>query len=349
MMVRRLIANKFNDLIGATPATALTPPKPQKTVHARFRLINCLFSEELASESNDADNVDRATLDAGAVGANSVFWKLCEERFNSGFPVESVDGPLFADTLHFSHPTIDGHHETVNPSLRSRFSSTDLVAMWKEIQKEYEKVFNNFKRSGNHNSSFTKEAMRMCRAADGEDDKSVDSSVHSADIDDVFGVEAGGFCNFTNSVVIIYLRMWLNERPGLTSFVSRELLEGIQIDSMEAPAATVTVRRQSSGTASTESKLRKSPDMLAESINNLVKARKIEDGRMEMHFSITKYHETEMRKASIEAKREDIELVRHQLAVLTERYENSTDPERKQRYKKGLDELEDKLDALLMS
>jgi hypothetical protein len=224
-----------------------------------------------------------------------------------------------------------------------------LVAMWKEIQKEYEKVFNNFKRSGNHNSSFTKEAMKMCRAADGEDDKSVDSSVHSADIDDVFGVEAGGFCNFTNSVVIIYLRMWLNERPGLTSFVSRELPEGIQIDSMEAPAATVTVRRQSSGTASTESKLRKSPDMLAESINNLAKARKIEDGRREMHFSITKYHETETRKASIEAKREEIELVRHQLAVLTERYENSTDPERKQRYKKGLDELEDKLDALLMS
>jgi ABC-type Zn uptake system ZnuABC Zn-binding protein ZnuA len=35
--------------------------------------------------------------------------------------------------------------------------------------------------------------------------------------------------------------------------------------------------------------------------------------------------------------------------VLTERYENCTDPEHKQRYKKGLDELEDKLDALLMS
>jgi hypothetical protein len=178
---------------------------------------------------------------------------------------------------------------------------------------------------------------------------SVDSSVNSADIDDVFGVEAGGFCNFTNSVVIIYLPMRLNERPGLTSFVSRELPEGIQIDSMEAPAATVIVRRQSLGTASTESKLRKSPDMLAESINNLAKARKMEDGRREMHFSITKYHKTETRKASIEAKREEIELVRHQLAVLTERYENCTDPERKQRYKKGLDELEDKLDALLMS
>jgi len=235
IMVRRLMANKFNDLIGATPATALMPPKPQKTVHAWFRLINCLFSEELASKSNDADNIDRATLDAGAVGANSAFWKLYEERFNSGFPVESVDGPLFADTLHFSHPTIDGHHERVNPSLHSRFSSIDLVAMWKEIQKEYEKVFNNFKRSGNHNSSFTKEAMKMCRAADGEDDKSVDSSLNSADINDVFGVEAGGFCNFTNSVVIIYLHMWLNERHGLNSFAAANYPRGYRLTRWKLP------------------------------------------------------------------------------------------------------------------
>jgi transcriptional/translational regulatory protein YebC/TACO1 len=95
--------------------------------------------------------------------------------------------------------------------------------------------------------------------------------------------------------------------------------------------------------------MRKSPDMLADSINNLAKARKIEDGRREMHFSITKYHETETWKASIEAKREEIELVRHQLAVLTERYKECNDPEWKERYKKGLNDLEDKLDLLLMS
>jgi hypothetical protein len=35
--------------------------------------------------------------------------------------------------------------------------------LWKEIQREYEKVFNNFKKSGNHNSSFTMEAMRTFR------------------------------------------------------------------------------------------------------------------------------------------------------------------------------------------
>ena len=91
----------------------------------------------------------------------------------------------------------------------------------------------NFKKSGNHNSSFTKEAMKLYKQADGDNDNnSVDSSVCSTDLDDVFGVEEGGFCNFTNSIVIIYLRLWLNEKPGLTGFISRELPAAIQIDSM---------------------------------------------------------------------------------------------------------------------
>ena len=62
--------------------------------------------------------------------------------------------------------------------------------------------------------------------------ESVQSSVHSADLNDVFGVEEGGFCNFTNGIVVIYLCLWLNERPGLTNFVSRQLPDEIQVDSM---------------------------------------------------------------------------------------------------------------------
>ncbi len=110
-MVRHLMAKKINALIGADAEVAVPTPKPQKTVHVRFRLINCLFSEELASSADNADNVDRAALDTGAVGSNSTFWKLCEERFNNGFPVDSVDGPMFADKVHLNHPTIDAHPE----------------------------------------------------------------------------------------------------------------------------------------------------------------------------------------------------------------------------------------------
>jgi len=347
MMIRRLMAKRFNELAGVADSVPVERAKPQKTVHARFRLINCIFSDELSAQSTMADNVDRSALDAGAVGDNSPFWKLCEDRFNNGFPVNSLDGPFFADTMHFNHPTIDSHHESVNPRIRAVFSSTDLVAMWKEIQKEYERVFTNFKKSGNHNSSFTREAMKAWFRADDAEEKSVDSSIKSADLDDVFGVEEGGFCNFTNSVVIIYLRLWLNEKPGLTNFVSRQLPEEIQIDSMGAPASTMAAKRQLS--SNSESKLRKSPDMLAESINNLAKARKIDDGRKEMHSSITRFHDTETKKSVIAAKREEIQLLQTQIETLTRRYEQCTDPEKRNRYKQGLSELDDKLDALLMS
>jgi hypothetical protein len=348
MMVRRLMAKKFSEIAGVGDSVAIPKPKPQKTVHVRFRLINCLFSDELTDASHTADNVDRAALDAGAVGDNSLFWKLCEERFNNGFPADCIDGPTFADTLHFRHPTIDNHHEQVNPALHGVFSSSDLVSLWKEIQKEYERVFMNFKKSGNHNSSFTKEAMKLYKQADGDNDNnSVDSSVCSTDLDDVFGVEEGGFCNFTNSIVIIYLRLWLNEKPGLTGFVSRELPAAIQIDSMNAPSSAFSIKRLSS--LSSSDRLRRSPDILADSINNLAKARKIDDGRKEMHSSIAKFHETETLKSSIVTKREEIELVRTQIRVLTERYENCIDLERKEKYRKGLIDLEDKLDLLLMS
>ena len=189
--------------------------------------------------------------------------------------------------------------------------------------------------------------MKAWFCADDAEEKSVDSSIKSADLDDVFGVEEGGFCNFTNSVVIIYLRLWLNEKPGLTNFVSRQLPEEIQIDSMGAPASTMAAKRQLS--SNSESKLRKSPDMLAESINNLAKARKIDDGRKEMHSSITRFHDTETKKSVIAAKREEIQLLQTQIETLTRRYEQCTDPEKRNRYKQGLSELDDKLDALLMS
>jgi hypothetical protein len=54
--------------------------------------------------------------------------------------------------------------------------------------------------------------------------------------------------------------------------------------------------------------MRKSPDILSKSINNLAKARKIDDSRKEMHShsSITKLHESETRKSAIMARIEEI-------------------------------------------
>jgi hypothetical protein len=74
------------------------------------------------------------------------------------------------------------------------------------------------------------------------DTESIQSSVHSVNLNNVFGVEEGGFYNFTNSIMVIYLRLWLNECPRLTNFVSRQLPDEIQVDSMVGPGAAAVAK-----------------------------------------------------------------------------------------------------------
>ncbi len=69
------------------------------------------------------------------------------------------------------------------------------------MQKEYDKVFTNFKKLGNHHNSLRKSAMDVSQKEALSDDDSVESSMNSADISDIFGQEQCGFCCFTNSVV----------------------------------------------------------------------------------------------------------------------------------------------------
>ena len=67
-----------------------------------------------------------------------------------------------------------------------------------------------------------------------------------------------------------------------------------------------------------------------------------------MHRSITEFHQSETVKSKITAKVEEINLVRMQIEVMTQRYDGCSDPDRKEKYKKALDDLENKLDTLLM-
>jgi hypothetical protein len=91
---------------------------------------------------------------------------------------------------------------------------------------EYETVMVNFTKVGNHDSSFTKLAMRVL--LDNDNKSSSNDSNHllsscSDDEDDEFGMEDGGFCCFTNSLPVIYLRVWLNKTPHMVSFVSHRI------------------------------------------------------------------------------------------------------------------------------
>ncbi len=63
---------------------------------------------------------------------------------------------------------------------------------------------------------------------------------------------------------------------------------------MQALAAISAVKQQPSSEAS---RLHKIPDIIADSINNLAKSRKMEDGKKEIHRNITEIHQSETVKS----------------------------------------------------
>jgi hypothetical protein len=89
----------------------------------------------------------------------------------------------------------------------------------------------NFTKSSNHDSSFTRAAMVTQWRMLGESTSitSEDEELDDGD-NDKFGVETGGWCCFTNSLPIIYLRMWLNDKPQITSFVSQQIPPDVLLD-----------------------------------------------------------------------------------------------------------------------
>jgi hypothetical protein len=129
MMIMCLLGTKF----GVVEQLSASSKPAAKTIHDKFCLLNCLFSDEIGALAATEGDVSRADLDTGAVGGNSSYWKVLEKRFNEGFPDNSVDGPVSADTVHFMHPSIQEHHETVNPAIHGTFTSEKLRKMWKEI------------------------------------------------------------------------------------------------------------------------------------------------------------------------------------------------------------------------
>jgi hypothetical protein len=57
IIIQRLVAAKFNALIGAPNPTAASP-KILKTVHCRFQLLNFIFSDELGALADRSEDVD---------------------------------------------------------------------------------------------------------------------------------------------------------------------------------------------------------------------------------------------------------------------------------------------------
>ncbi len=141
-----------------------------------------------------------------------------------------MDGTAFADLIHYIHPLFHSSGVEINPEKHGNFPAEKPYAFWKELTKEYNTVFVNLTKSGNHQSSFTRAAMMSLKSST----STIESDdLHSDDEDeeaDDFGMEDGGFCCFTNSLPIVYLRLWLNFKDVMTDFVTREIPSDVQLE-----------------------------------------------------------------------------------------------------------------------
>jgi hypothetical protein len=328
------------------------------TANDEFRLINVIFSGELAEIALSSEEAaTRAELDAGLVGHKSPFWKMVESRFNSGFPPEGVDGMTFADLMHHIYPLFHYGDTRIDPSAHGQFSAEKLMSVWTELLKEYDTVIVNFTKSGNHDSSFTKAAMVTLNVT--ESNKDTDSitsnSLNDDDCnegdDDEFGMETGGWCCFANSLPIVYLRMWLNEKPNLTSSVTRQIPQDVQLDianadeSKKKRKASDPVSRKS--TADNKQQRKTPSEAIADAFVGYMKYKETEAAVQPN--SITKsLGEDQQSFMKCQSVKEKIELVEKQIAVVSRRIQQSQSDEQRARFSAALQQLENELDELVI-
>lgn len=318
----------------------------------KFRLINIIFSEELHEKAMTSEEAaTRAELDAGLVGHKSPFWQLVHLRFNEGFPPDSTDGPTFANLIHHMHPLFHTGDTAINPAHHGTWTAEKLKKVWKDIIAEYDTVIVNFTKSGNHDSSFTRAAMRaLVHNDDGSNNDSIGSNntINSDEEADEFGTELGGWCCFTNSLPIVYLRMWLNDRPNMTSFVSRKIPDDCQLDTSDT--TNNNRKRKMSAAVAVQSKpnnkQKKSPsESIAEAFTSLIQLKQNEAKPNDLSEILRGDMQSYMRSQST---KERIDLLEKQISVLQRRIQSCDSEEQRDRYSLGLKSLEAELDNLVM-
>jgi hypothetical protein len=337
-MVRKLNESKMNSALGVVPPEGGSE-KVSMTIHDKFRLINCLFSDEMRDLAASSTNrLSREELDTGAHGAKSKFWQHIELRFKVGFPSDSVDGSGFANVVHFNHPNFDLFHESINTAEHGTHTAETLRDMWKKIQSEYDTVMVNFTKSGNHNSNFTQAAMSALGVLQVEE---------MEDDEDVLGSEEGVFFCFTNSVIIIYLRMWVNQNQEMAGFASRQIPSGMQIDTLDGGSSSAATKRATTATtpgnvvdstgAKETKKPRSSPEtvsVMCEVMIDLAEGRK-NDAAQRAKENEARMEESMGRRASMDQiiavskTQAEIDLLERQIEVLQRKLNKAVDPDEK--------------------
>ena len=133
---------------------------PRKTINCAPRLFNCMFSDDMISETlNNEARVDCQALDAGAVGANSQFWHRIRERFidpifdSGGICVPDLDN-IFSDA---------GNNP--DPATCQKHSVKKLYDIFDRTRHCHAKALVNWTKSRTHDRDFA----NFCDPANGRD------------------------------------------------------------------------------------------------------------------------------------------------------------------------------------
>jgi valyl-tRNA synthetase len=165
--------------------------------------------------------------------------------------------------------------------------------------------------------------------------------------DNEFGMESGGWCCFTNSLPIIYLQIWLNEKPDLTHFVSRQIPQDVQLDTSNSMASKKQRASDTSSQCKSIKSQKKSPnEAVAEALIGYIKTKEAETvNPRNMIESLGAELQTFMRAQST---MEKIDLLEKQISVVTKRVEQSKTEEQCQRYSAALEKLKSELNDLVL-
>jgi len=139
----------------------------------------------------------------------------------------------------------------------------------------------------------------------------------------------------------------LNEKPNLTSFVSRQTPPDVQLDTGNVSASKKGRASDSSVSANSNKNTKKSHnEQVAEALISYIEAKESAAVQPE-NISYSLHVELEGFMHSQSAK-EKIELLEKQISVVTRRVQQARSDDERERYSQALQKLEDELDELVL-
>ena len=272
------IHQSFYDVSEGLSSSNSDAKAPAKTRNCVFRLINVLFSDEMCPKFERlGEKRDKNVLDSGLAANDEYFWQEVAEIYKE--TNADYDNLAFVDSIFLG----------VDPSVKLDHSWSKLREIFKGLTKSYGEIFENHKKSGNHDD----------------------------------------FINFCGSKSeVFYLYLWLKDKPQLEPMVVIDLPEGAFFDSGKKNDYEVR-RRPSPTNSDVSFARSGSRNSLVASVNALVEERRksrepgqveIEINKQKLEMQISRNYDDNVKRL-IEVKRQLETETNHGIIKVLKRYE----------------------------